>query len=283
MPTEIKDDASDGEIKNTNQREDNTGMKKFADLELDARLMIWLTAGIFAMAAVTAFILIKQANVMQGQLDEMKSGGDQTDRVIVLNMGQLTTAAKTAVAAKRQADAAQGSVKAIQRQMRQDQRAWIKIEFGPLVSHDNPTKGTSIPTVAATITNTGKSPAKKIFVKMTMEKVPNGQSPSFTFPLPITVTIGSMWQGRLEPLRDVTILWINPQTKEVEPRPLTAAEDAELVHGKAYIATYATVTYEDVFGIHHQTTSCTFASESPTPVLLGGAEKCTDYGGVDNN
>src|SRR5690242_17805235 len=100
-------------------------MKKFTELELDARLMIWLTLGILLVAAATAFVLIRQANVMQGQLDEMKGAGEQTDRLIILNTGQLANAAKTASAARDQAKAAQDSVKAIQAQMRQDQRAWM--------------------------------------------------------------------------------------------------------------------------------------------------------------
>jgi hypothetical protein len=69
---------------------------KWSHIAFKDRLMILLTAGILLMAAVTAYIFLKQANVMQGQLDEMQGGSNQTEQLIILNKGQLTIAARNA-------------------------------------------------------------------------------------------------------------------------------------------------------------------------------------------
>jgi hypothetical protein len=102
-------------------------MGKFSDVRLEDRLIILLTAGIFCLAAVTAFILVRQANVMEGQLEEMKAAGGQTERLVILNVGQMANATKTVVATQLQAQAAQDSVRAIRRQTQQDQRPYIWI------------------------------------------------------------------------------------------------------------------------------------------------------------
>src|ERR1700676_3757239 len=129
--------ADSQKIKSNQEAHIDTKKKIWSDLELHDKAIIWLTFGILLIAGVTGGILVRQANIMESQLDEMRGSGQQTDSMIILNTGQLTNAARSAKAAQDQAEAAQASVKAIQRQMRQDQRAWINIEFGKLVSHDN--------------------------------------------------------------------------------------------------------------------------------------------------
>jgi hypothetical protein len=63
--------------------------EKWLELDLQDRLMVLLTTGVLVVAALTAYIFLKQADIMQGQLEEMKGSGEQTERLIILNQGQL--------------------------------------------------------------------------------------------------------------------------------------------------------------------------------------------------
>src|SRR5436309_13625139 len=65
-------------------------IERWQDIELKDRLMILATIGIVLIAGITGWILSRQANLMEGQLDEMKGTGEQTERLITLNSGQLT-------------------------------------------------------------------------------------------------------------------------------------------------------------------------------------------------
>lgn len=272
-------ESDDGEINNRDQQEDNTGMKKFGELELDVRLMIWLTGGIFVMAAVTAFILIRQANVMQGQLDEMKSGGDQTDRVIMLNMGQLTNAAKMALAAKQQADAAQGSVKAIQTQMRQDQRPWMGvIENGQLVVND---KGVSFPIRFGT-TQGSKTPARDVramfILKPVLNRKPLNLKPWYQLRGPADAQLaGIMFPSQAT---DLTVKYRDPKTAKAIP--LSIEQTRQLTQGESFIVIYGAVRYRDTFGNQHWTQFCDWKFVKAIPEGYTASD-CTEYNNTDDN
>jgi len=67
--------------------------------------MVLVTIGILAVTSYTAKVFLHQADIMEGQLEEMRGAGQQTERLIILNTGQMLNAAKTAGAAGDQAKA----------------------------------------------------------------------------------------------------------------------------------------------------------------------------------
>ncbi|MCU1243714.1 MAG: hypothetical protein JWO71_4440 [Candidatus Acidoferrum typicum] len=239
--------------------------------KIEKHTLIVAWAGLIV-ACITGVIFYRQFSEMQTQTGILSKQAEDAGN-------DATTARRNA---RQEIRTLQAQVAAIERQMRQDQRAWIKIELGPLVTNHNPTAGTVIPFVPVTISNTGKSPAKNISGKFVMEKVPNGQSPSLRYDVQgRRVTVGSMWQGTSLPRVEASIFRINPTSKQYEVRPLSTAENEEILKGKAYLATYARVEYDDVFGIHHWTTACAFSTEDTPGVYK--AEACTSYNGVDDN
>lgn len=252
-------------------------MKKFSELELDARLMIWLTAGIVGVAVVTAFILIRQANVMQGQLDEMKGAGEQTDRLIILNAGQMGNAAKIAKSAQIQADAAQANVKAIQRQMRQDQRAWIGVE---LTSDPTPNAKQGTATVSVTenqpigiplrFTNTGKTAARHVEAIFFVEVVKNGQVP----------LLNSKKKAESGFSAGIVYPSIHSDIAAFRIRPATRTEQQDLISGQAYIAVYGRVDYRDVFKVPHWNKFCLWI---PFASIGYTSRECAQYNNVDDN
>lgn len=216
---------------------------------------------------------------MEDQLDEMRGGGQQTERLIILNTGQMSNAAKTASAARDQAKAAQDSVKAIQRQMRQDQRAWITVKIAsPEFSESKPFF------VPITFTNTGKTPARHFTAAVFVERVQNGKSPSFEYKNSIgtTATVGTVFPGGVMLHRGFAFR-LDYTAKTAEGiNTLSPAELRELIDAKAYIATYGKITFTDIFGTSHWVKFCAFSSPAES-VWLAGAKKCTDYDEVDNN
>lgn len=72
---------------------------------LKDRLMLYFTFGIFLAAAATYAVFQHQANIMQDQLGEMQSAGQQAERLAMLTQGQMVNAAKEADNTKEMADA----------------------------------------------------------------------------------------------------------------------------------------------------------------------------------
>src|SRR5260370_23967605 len=116
--------------------------------------MVALTAVLMLVGVGTAFVFYGQFSEMSAQTKilsaQAKQAHDDSIDADVKAKGQLDLVAK-------QVKAAQESVIAIQRQMRQDQRAWINIEFGTFHWAANERLG-----VPMTLINTGKTPAKSI-------------------------------------------------------------------------------------------------------------------------
>jgi hypothetical protein len=110
--------------------------------------MGWFTLALAAATAVTAFIFWRQLNVMQGQLDEMRTASKQTDTLIETNKGLLDATKASADAAKRSADIAEAGV-----------RAWlapVRISFVDLADTKEPLK------VRVFYQNVGREPARNV-------------------------------------------------------------------------------------------------------------------------
>jgi hypothetical protein len=178
--------------------------------------------------------------------------------------------------ARQQAQAAQDSAEAIRRQMRIDQRAWISVA----VSFPQEFKENTTIFGFAHITNSGKTPAKNILGQFVIEKVRNGESPSFTYSSTAR-TIAT--QGSLFPnaSNDVPVEWVRaiPRTSNMEPILLGPTDIADLRAGRIVFVIHGRIDYKDVFGMSHWIKACGGTS---TPGSYT-AKKCTDYNDLDNN
>jgi hypothetical protein len=99
----------------------------FWHIPLKDRLMIWLTLLLFIIGAFTAWIVVRQLRIMDDKLTEIKTGGDQTERLVITGLGQMAVANRAAISAGIQAKAAKDSVKAIQQQTETSARPWLKV------------------------------------------------------------------------------------------------------------------------------------------------------------
>jgi hypothetical protein len=124
--------------------------------------MVHLTAALVLFAAVSAGVGYLQWKSIDGQLQEMKSSGNQIERQIMLAQGQLIVAGRTATYQQSQADAAQKGVAAIQHQTFQLQRPWITVDVEPLSGFSfQKGEGGGIP-LKIILRNTGHSVAQYV-------------------------------------------------------------------------------------------------------------------------
>jgi hypothetical protein len=242
--------------------------------------MVWLTGLLFIVGIATAFIFYRQFGEMKEQtriLNEQAKqaaadtieAGDRVDR-------QLGFAAQ-------QVQAAQDSVKAIQRQMRQDQRAWVT--FSPVsgVSWQKTADGLCGVSTQLQYINVGKTAARHLIEEVVLEVVKNGNSPSFDYKH-TAHQLGST--GIVLPQKPETFtaqlskpVAANPILGE--PRFLSASEYRAMVDGEYYLAIYGRIRYQDIFNVPHWTKYCEFSAPSTGRSFT--AKACTDYNNVDSN
>jgi len=130
-----------------------------------------------------------------------------------------------------QATAAQDSVKAVQRQMRQDQRAWIVFTPAPPVVEDNGPFLQSFKFV-----NTGKTPAKRIWIDADIEVVKNADSPRLRYGhghIHAITTTGIFYPNSDPMIFTIDRRQVNPETGKNEPSLLKHAEWLRL-HPKVF-------------------------------------------------
>ena len=177
--------------------------------------------------------------------------------------------------------------------MRKDERAWLKYELSGDPVEGNPdrkkitvTAGQS-PTVQVKFINVGKGAARKLRGKIYVECVDAEKEPHLEriesdqlFPGTIFVA-GILFPTNAAETPADRERWKNINANLAEPDPLTESELAALLSGKAYMAVYGMILYEDVFGTPHWTKFCSW-----TPFATGGqfqASRCTQYNEADSN
>jgi hypothetical protein len=210
-------------------------------------------------------------------------------------VAQLTT---TARATQQQVRAAQDSVKAVKRQMRQDQRPWIKVELG------DPTPSGYIETrteiggpfkLPVRLSNTGKTPAQRVYAIVFLRIVQVGNEVKLPrFPPPWgreidirklkkqTMSATGITSGTIFPGSHITEDVTRMETVDGRDRPqlFSATEAADLTHQNAYIVIYGQVRYFDGFGVRHWAYFCTdfFANGKNANFI-----KCSNFGDNDSN
>ncbi|MGB8802707.1 MAG: hypothetical protein WCC97_18665 [Candidatus Acidiferrales bacterium] len=269
--------TSDSEpISDSHSNHKHRKLTKFGDLNLQDRCMILLTFGILLVAAVTAIILSSQFNTMSEQTQIL---GTQAEGDAVSGAFSAVQIQKQLSIAQKQAQAAQDSVQAIQRQMTQDQRAWITTTLGQWhISQDNTTKE-AVVYVPITVTNTGKTPAKHIFTAAAVEYVQNGKAPTFSYDVPgRTNAVAVLFPTNHSDFDGELLRAISPT--ETDIRKLSEEEYKAINRGAAYLAIYGQVSYLDVFKVRHWVKFCSFSNPPPGTTLT--ARGCTNYNDIDN-
>lgn len=271
-----------------------------AELVRETRVIEILQFAVNAILAVIGIVALciygGQLRVMKGQLAEIIRQYPQLEK-------SARASADSATAAKDGVKAANDSVDAIKRQMRQDQRAWVKVEpRGNPVAGGDPTNpqfnlqlSSAEPVVIPIrIMNTGKTPAididADVFIDIVdVDKDPFLPNPNKVLkpgePVPSSryrrvasnhVTAGIIFPGtHTEAVAKQARIGKNGKP-EVDPIGIERAKKMQAE--KAFIVIYGWVNYSDVFGVKHWTRFC--KSLGPDS---GERSKCPQYNRVDNN
>ena len=221
---------------------------------------------------------------LQEMSDQTRHLSEQANRSVIENRGNAATTKQQLTLLQQQARAAQDGVKAIQEQVRQDQRAWMHFtQTSITISRD--AQGRVDVQTPVGMYATGKTPATKIRMEFVVEIVKNEPHKIYKFPyanIPRTTsTSGTSVPG--EPNEQpipAHLLKVGSSPNLAEIRMLSASEYQELANGKTFIILYGRIRYRDVFNIPHETRYCRFHSPSGKSVY---AQDCTEYNGVDDN
>jgi hypothetical protein len=156
--------------------------------------------------------------------------------------------------------------------MRIEQRAWIAIEHGfEPIAENKPLRA------IVNLKNTGKTPAKNVDQRYSVQMVKSNESPN------------------LNPVGGYTgfAALINPDTKAenkvpmfratfdlLSPPLLTKADVDDLNSGKAYVAIVGRITYIDIYGVSHWIDFCDWRSSHRGTY---SSRKCVEYNNLDDN
>jgi hypothetical protein len=222
-----------------------------------------LTDWIVALATAAIFVTsLLQWRAISGQWGEMQSGSKQTDRLIKEANRIANSMEKTSEESKRALDATIGMA-------RRDQRAWVgPIEVVPAwreptnkpiyIKDGFPAK------FEVVITNSGKSPARKVRTWIQFDTIPADRkfSPNYGLPQKQSVSV------------------IQPQQRFTLPtsslQPVNASDIDTIKNGKAILYLFGKITYEDIFKTQHSTTFCMTLAPS-----LDGFAACDAYNEAD--
>lgn len=227
-------------------------------------------------AIALAILTFKTLLVFNGQLTEMQKQSTILQQQAIQSASDF---AQQLTIARQQTEAAQESVMAIQRQMRQDQRAWIDIEFGTF--HWAPNEPLRVP---FTLVNTGRTPARDVKGTAVVEKIARGQKPNFGDSRKPVNDFGnrSLFPNSPEQNFGFQSLQYKANTKEIGARRMSAADIAEITTGRAYIAVHGMITCQDIFKTRHWLKYCGYSAEDLI-LVQDSIKACTDYNDVDDN
>lgn len=265
--------------------------ERWRDIELKDRLMILSTIGILLIAGFTGWIFVRQANLMQGQLDEMKGGGEQTDKIIdsdkrlaAANERFAKAMEQTVIDSKNALDKtigenkkslaanlaqSQKALNATVSQFHLDQRAWVAAtDIRGTPQADQPFYVTII------YRNTGKTFAKNLYTVAVGQILGRGEKPNFsledksvTEDSSITVLAPSgEFQNSLHLVKG------GPDEK------LTQVSMDALKTEAVTLFVFGHATYDDVFGCKHWVRFCD-RLDGKTMTW----KSCAEHNDADNN
>jgi hypothetical protein len=161
--------------------------------------------------------------------------------------------------------------------LRKDQRAWINV----MVSKSKLAVGDErLHVTSVTITNTGKTPAMNVVGHLLVEVVSNGSQPHFTGGIPhVGYIAGALIPNDPQESEIRRLRFKSGHSGEVEESPLTPEERLALSDGRAWLATYGRIEYDDVFKKSHWTQFCGWGQFNPS--VQYSSQECTEYNNVD--
>ncbi len=261
----------------------------------------WTRASFVIVLATAVFICL--------QWLEMRSGGKDTHDLATAADTQAKKMADMSSAADKISQAAEGmatqeqkiakasqdSVLAVQRQMRQDQRPWIKTDLGEPGADGKVRWWNRVGdplNVPIRFTNTGKTPAKHVTAVIYVDILPKDQVPKLPIygarkklPTGATRSFLAGWKittGRIFPGNhaDDTVTKVEVVNGEMRRAILGVPQANDFAHGNSYLLMHGKIDYWDEFGTHHWSIFC-----SANFVDGGSANitKCANYADDDGN
>jgi hypothetical protein len=237
-------------------------------------------AGILTLvvAVITGWIFFDQLKEMASQTDALAIGAKQS-RIDAKNAAIATS--RQLDIAEKQARAAQDGVKAIQRQMRQDQRAWLDMQ---ILKRPEFKVGEPVQALIG-VTNIGKTAAKNLRIQTVIEYLPIDQAPSLSFKKGVyryQITTGVLFPS--DPPAKLPAYWYEkaPVKTKFAAAVLSEGEAGDLAAGRTYIVMYGKAEYIDIFNVRHITRMCGWLAPARENVFVN-ATKCTAYNSVDND
>lgn len=248
-----------------------------------SRRTYWIAIFAFGAALAAAIFVGSQVKIMSYQTQIMASQTESASASSLMDgmntKRQLDIAQQQATSAGIQAKAAQDSVKAIQRQMRVDQRPWIKLSanFATFAVKVGDTIKAS-----TSFQETGKTAAMEIMAEWVIDLVDDGTTLKFPFKVPRAFyTTGVLYPSDPQVTQDVFWLTYDPKDKtKTIIRTFTVDDVKKLNDGAAFIIVYGRVRYVDGFHIHHWTHYCSWTFSKPGSYH---ASQCPAYNRVDKN
>jgi hypothetical protein len=162
----------------------------------------------------------------------------------------------------------------MRKSMENDERPWIEVATGKV-----PQPNTNSPLVTPlTFTNIGKTPARKVEIETVVKVVLSHEAIDFSYQPSIGGSTGIVFPNEPAPAVDARTI------EEHQVRNLTVNELDNLTHGKAFVITYASVSYEDVFGNAHWTHQCFFYQLTPpADAAAYDTAACVAYNDTDHD
>jgi hypothetical protein len=268
----IKDSEREGQAKP--QAKPSKGFRhQWGELKLDQKIESLIGGIGLVFAAILSITASCQLGAMKAQLDEMKSGSEDTKIIAQSTKIQAENTAKMAEAAMAQVGELKASVKTAQEAnsftheaFRLEQRAWVgPTSFLPPGEEDKYFKEGSRPSFGVVITNTGKTPARNVQVRIGRSTFRKGS------------TFKPIYNDDGGPSGTIALFPGQPFMLITKPElPLTAEQVAIIINGEFTLYVYGMVTYEDVFGIKHKSTFCGYMASD-----LRSFKSCGTYNQVD--
>jgi hypothetical protein len=177
----------------------------------------------------------------------------------------------------------------MQRQVRQDQRPWMKIGVDP-EHRPNVVDGSEV-TAAIQIQNTGKTPARELTVQTRLNVLPSSQAPVLPESIEAYKSMSGLGWAQTsgirfpedKPVTDFEVSWFDDGWRKHLP---TLQDSYDWTQGRSWVAVYGEVDYADIFGVPHWTKFC--LAFTGTSVVFEGmtvttSRACSDYNNADNN
>lgn len=188
------------------------------------RMYVGIT-GFLALLNVIGLVFVwNQRKIIQGQLTEMQGARKQTDDIIK----QATKQTKISIE----------SHFLNEHMVKLEYRAWVQIKENKSTVNQN----NHLLDADVTVENTGRTPAKKVHIRLCREEVESGESPTYSYDEDQTMAAQTAIPPKY-PLRLDFGKNFRVDLDQIDRKNVNL-----FIHG--------IVTYDDVFGQHHWMTFC---------------------------